>query len=253
MTFDVAAQAYDQFMGRFSEPLAIGFADFTGVRAGQRALDVGCGPGALTARLVERLGADGVSAVDPSTSFVAALAERLPEVDVHAGAAEDLPFGDSVFDVVACQLVVHFMADPLAGLREMRRVCRPGGTVAACVWRRSGLGVGPLTTFWQAVGDLNPSATGEDARPGTGEGELARLMVEAGLRDTVATLLTVSVRFETFAQWWEPYTFGVGPAGEYVKALDDAGCEAVRARCEDLLPPAPFEVSGSAWAVRAHA
>jgi SAM-dependent methyltransferase len=253
VTFDVAAQAYGRFMGRFSEPLAVEFADFCGARPGQRALDVGCGPGALTAQLVDSLGADRVCAVDPSASFVQALGERLPGVDVRAGVAEDLPFGDSVFDLALCQLVVHFMSDPVAGLREMRRVSHPGGTVAAAVWRRSGLGVGPLTTFWQAAGDVDPSVAGERERPGTREGDLARLMSEAGLREPVTTLLTVSARFDTFEEWWEPYTYGIGPSGEYAMSLSEEQREAVRARCLQLLPPAPFEVSGSAWAVRAHA
>jgi SAM-dependent methyltransferase len=184
---------------------------------------------------------------------VQALGERLPGVDVRTGVAEDLPFGDSVFDLALCQLVVHFMSDPVGGLGEMRRVCRPGGTVAAAVWRRSGLGVGPLTTFWQAAGDVDPSVTGERERPGTREGDLARLMTEAGLHDPVTTLLTVSARFDTFEEWWEPYTYGIGPSGEYAMSLGAEQREAVRARCQELLPPAPFEVRGSAWAVRAHA
>ncbi len=142
MTFNVAADAYGKFMGQYSEPLAVPFADAAGVRAGQRALDVGCGPGALTAQLVERLGADAVSAIDPSPPFVAAMRERFPAVDVHAGVAEMLPFPDDDFDLALAQLVVHFMDDPVAGLREMARVTRPGGSIAACVWDHAG-GGGP--------------------------------------------------------------------------------------------------------------
>jgi trans-aconitate methyltransferase len=76
VTFDVTADSYARFMGRFSEPLAVQFAKLAGVRAGQRVLDVGCGPGALTAQLVERLGAGAVWAIDPSGSFVAAVRAR---------------------------------------------------------------------------------------------------------------------------------------------------------------------------------
>jgi SAM-dependent methyltransferase len=253
VTFDVAAEAYGQFMGRFSEPLADQFATFSGVHTGQRAVDVGCGPGALTARLVEQLGPQNVSAIDPSAPFVESLAARLPGVDARTGAAEQLPYPDRAFDLATCQLVVHFMADPVAGLREMGRVCRPGGTVSACVWSGSGRGMGPLATFWNAAADLDPAAPREDDRPGTAEGDLARLMGEAGLRDPVTELLSVTVLFDTFDQWWEPYTFGVGPAGEYVKVLDDDARAAVRARCAELLPSAPFEMTASAWAVRAHA
>src|SRR3954463_15296016 len=151
MTFDVAADAYDRFMGRYSTLLAPVFADFAGVRGGQRAVDVGCGPGALTAVLAARLGEEAVAAAEPSESFAAAARERHPEADVRQAAAEALPFGDDAFDVAVSQLVVNFMADPVAGLREMARVTRPRGTVAACVWDHAG-GRTPLAPFWRAAG-----------------------------------------------------------------------------------------------------
>jgi ubiquinone/menaquinone biosynthesis C-methylase UbiE len=119
MSFEVSADAYGRFMGRFAEPLAVQFAALAGVSAGQRVLDVGCGPGALTAELARRLGPESVSAVDPSESFVAALRERLPAVEVARASAATLPFPDGGFDAVLAQLVVHFMADPVAGLTEM--------------------------------------------------------------------------------------------------------------------------------------
>ncbi|HSR26233.1 MAG TPA: class I SAM-dependent methyltransferase, partial [Candidatus Eisenbacteria bacterium] len=138
MTFDVSGDAYARFMGRFSEPLAARFADLADLRTGQNALDVGCGPGALTAELVRRLGAAAVSAIDPSPPFVEAVRARFPAVDARRGAAERLPFPADGFDHVMAQLVVHFMTDPVAGLREMARVARPAGTVAACVWDHAG-------------------------------------------------------------------------------------------------------------------
>src|SRR5215213_2704780 len=116
--FRVAAASYDRFMGRYSTPLAPQLADLAGIAAGQRVLDVGCGPGALTAELVRRVGADAVSAVDPSEPFVAAAIERNPGVDVRQGSAEQLPFPDDGFDASLAQLVVHFMAGPAAGLAE---------------------------------------------------------------------------------------------------------------------------------------
>jgi ubiquinone/menaquinone biosynthesis C-methylase UbiE len=99
--------------------------------AGDRALDVGCGPGALTAELVARLGAARVAAVEPSETFAAACRDRLPGVDVRRAAAEALPFADGTFDRVLAQLVVTFVTDPPAGVRVMRRVARGDGTVAA--------------------------------------------------------------------------------------------------------------------------
>lgn len=252
VTFNVTAGSYDRFMGRFSGPLAVQFARLAGVRAGQRVLDVGCGPGALTAQLAERLGAGAVSAVDPSGSFVAAARARFPEADVRSGAAERLPFPDGSFDIALAQLVVHFMTDPVSGLREMARVTRPGGVVAACVWDHAG-GGGPLATFWRAVHDIDPHARDEAELAGAREGHLAELCEEAGLDHIERSWLTVSVRFTTFADWWEPYTLGVGPAGAYVTQLDQARREALRNRCAQLLPPAPFQVTASAWCVRARA
>src|SRR6266487_2614577 len=248
MSFDVSADAYARFMGRYSEPLAVRFADLAGVRRGQRVLDVGCGPGALTAELVRRLGSAGVCAVEPSPSFVAAVRERVPGVDVRPSAAEQLPFPDGAFDAVLAQLVVHFMADPMAGLREMGRVTRRGGVVAACVWDHGG-GRGPLTVFWRAVRELDPSAADESGLAGVGEGQLAGLFGQARLAGADATTLTVRVSCATFGQWWQPFTLGVGPAGDYVASLTTRRRELLRARCRELLGEGPFDVSATAWAV----
>jgi ubiquinone/menaquinone biosynthesis C-methylase UbiE len=136
--FAVGADAYDRFMGRYSAPLAPVFAEFAAVVDGQRVLDVGCGPGALTAELTKRLGPTAVCAVDPSAAFVAAVHARYPAVDVRRATAEHLPFEDGVFDATLAQLVVHFMDDPVSGLREMARVTRQRGVVAACVWDHHG-------------------------------------------------------------------------------------------------------------------
>jgi len=234
-------------MGQYSEPLAVRFADLAGVRPGQRVLDVGCGSGALTAELVSRTGADAVSAVEPSASFAAAVRERLPGVDVRLAAAEGLPFGDGVFDAALAQLVIHFMADPVMGLREMGRVTRPGGVVSACVWDHAG-GRGPLTAFWSAVRELDPAADDESGLAGVREGHLAGLFAQAGLGRAQATTLTVRVRHASFEQWWEPFTRGVGPAGTYVASLAPDRRDALREQCRRLLPAGPIEISATAWA-----
>jgi SAM-dependent methyltransferase len=247
VSFDVSADAYGQFMGRYSEPLAALFADLAGIRPGQRALDVGCGPGALTAELARRLGGDAVCAVDPSQPFAAAIGERCPGVDVRLAAAEQLPFGDGAFDAAMAQLVVHFMTSPVTGLAEMGRVTRPGGMVAACVWDHAG-GRGPLATFWQAVRELDPLAHDESGLAGVREGHLVQLFGQAGLSVTRATALTVEVQHSTFDHWWQPFTLGVGPAGAYVASLDPEHRAALRQRCQAKLPP-PVNVSATAWAV----
>jgi SAM-dependent methyltransferase len=250
MSFDVTATSYAAFMGRYSEPLADAFVEVADLEAGQRALDVGCGPGVLTEQLVARLGAAAVAAIDPSPSFVAATRERFPEADVRSGAAEQLPFADNAFDAALAQLVVHFMADPVRGLAEMARVTRPGGLVAACVWDHAGDG-GPLSLFWRAVHDVDPGAGDESGLAGSREGHLAELCRAAGLPHPESSSLAVQVGFASFEQWWEPFTLGVGPAGAYVAGLDPEARSQLADRCAQRLPDPPFEVTASAWAVTA--
>lgn len=251
MSFAVTAEAYDRFMGRYSTPLAPVFADFADVSTGHQVLDLGAGTGALTAELARRVGPSAVTAVDPSKSFVVALADRQPSVTVRQARAEELPFADETFDGVLAQLVVHFMDDPVAGIGEMARVARPGGVVAACVWDHGGEH-GPLSTFWAIARELDPAVEDEGHLAGTTEGELARLFDAAGMLATEDAVLSVEVHHPTFDDWWEPYTLGVGPAGAYVASLDDEHRQRLRERCEDELK-APFVLSARAWATRARA
>jgi SAM-dependent methyltransferase len=244
----VTSDAYGRFMGRYAEPLAPPFADLARVGEGQRVLDVGCGPGALTAVLADRVGVGAVCAIDPAPPFVAATTERLPGVDVRQGRAEELPYDDAAFDAALAQLVVHFMQDPVAGLGEMRRVTRPGGVVAACVWDH-GSGRGPLTPFWSVVGELWPDVRGESFDAGVREGHLVRLAEEAGLCDVEQSELTVTVSYQSFEEWWTPYTQGVGPAGEWLARLDTERRERLRGTCAERLPQVGFEVTATAWAV----
>ena len=248
MSFEVTADAYDRFMGRFSRPLAGEFLAWAGAGDGPPVLDVGSGAGALTSRLVDALGAHRVTAVDPSATFTAQLRDRLPGVEVVLAPAERLPFGDETFGAAYAQLVVHFMTDPVAGLAEMARVVRPGGTVAACVWDfAEGSPIGP---FWAAAQEADPDAPTETRRPGTAEGELARFAREAGLRDVSEGWVAVTVPVATFEEWWEPFTLGVGPAGDYVAGLSPDARERLREACRRRLPEPPFEVTARAWAVR---
>ena len=251
MSFFAGADAYDRFMGRYSVLLAPHLADFAGIAAGQRVLDVGCGPGALTTELVRRLGPEAVSAVDPSEPFVAAARERHPGVDVGRASAEQLPFSDDEFDAALAELVVHFMADPVVGLGEMARVTREDGVVAACVWDHGG-GRSPLSLFWAAAHELDPGIEDESRLAGSREGHLAELFEAAGVRDIEGTLLSLTVEHATFDDWWEPYTLGVGPAGAYVAGLDAKSRARLRELCREMLPEAPFVLTAAAWAARGH-
>ena len=249
MSFDVAADAYDRYMGRYSVLLAPQLADFAGVGSGQRVLDVGCGPGALTGELVTRVGVSAVAAVDPSAPFVAAVRERYPGVEVLQASAEALPFPDLTFDAALAQLVVHFMPDPTKGLREMARVSRPDGVVAACVWDHAG-DQGPLNLFWREARALDPEIEDESELPGVREGHLAELFEAAGLHKLEATVLWTSVEHASFEAWWEPFTKGVGPGGSYLAGLSPDRQVELREQCRARIPTTPFVVTARAWTVR---
>jgi len=246
MSFHVGADAYWRFIGRYSELLAVELADYAGVAPGQTALDVGCGPGALSAVLVERLGPERVAALDPSEPFVDAARTRLPGVDIRLASAEAIPFDDNSFDVALAELVVHFMSNPVAGITEMARVTKTGGTIAACVWDYGG-DTGALSPFWKMARTLDPGVDDESGLAGVRQGQLAELFRAAGLRDIRSTALTVRVDFESFEQWWEPFTLRVGPAGAYVQGLSDDARGELKRRCEKSLPSASFTIAASAW------
>lgn len=251
MSFDVAAAAYDRFMGRWSTQLCAPFLDLLGIaaqRPGLAVLDVGTGPGTLLGEIVARVGADRVAAVDPSPSFVDAAKARHPAVDVRMGRADALPWPDASFDVVVAQLVVHFLGqDPHPSLAELVRVCKHGGAVAASVWDFGG-GRGPVSLFWEAARSVDPAVTGEGRLPGARAGHLAELFGDVGLQHLVTAELEATLTFETFGAWWEPFTLGVGPAGAYALSLDPARLGQVREACRARLPDPPFDVRAVAWA-----
>jgi ubiquinone/menaquinone biosynthesis C-methylase UbiE len=248
--FTTAAGNYDRHIGRYGPVLAPELIAAADVRPGEHVLDVGCGPGALTAVLL-KLGAV-VTAVDPSEPFVTACTERNPAAEVRQAAAEDLPFEADRFDAALAQLVVNFMQDAPAGLAEMARVTRPGGVVAACMWDIPGGGMTMLSTFWRAVRTVDPGTEGETARVGVREGQIAELLEGAGLEDVRSGTLATSAHYEGFDDFWEPFTFAVGPAGSYLRKLPADGQAAVRSECFALLgePGGPFDLDARAWYAR---
>ena len=238
----VSEHAYDNFMGRFSTRLAPVFADFAGVAASDRVLDVGAGTGALTAELVRRRA--HAAAAEPSASFVAALRARFPEVDAREAGAEDLPWPDASFDTALAQLVVAFMSDAPAGIGEMRRVVRPGGTVAICMWDREGMEM-------LAAIDRTRSALGaepEGARPYRTREDLEGLIGPGA----ESRLLEVEASYEDFEDFWSALAGGAGPAGVWAASLDDEQRAAARVELHSQLgePAGPFALIGRAWAVR---
>ena len=251
MGFNATRDAYDRYMGRYSDQLAITFLSFTGGEPGQRALDIGCGPGALTHVLATGLGPGQVAAADPSDSFVAACSERVPRADVRRAVAAQLPWIDATFDLVVSQLVLNFLPDPDAGVAEMLRVVRHGGTVAACTWDYAD-GMAMLRTFWDAARDVDPEAP-DEARTMrfTTERELAELWEHAGLTDIRTRSLEVSTEYADFDDYWHPFLLGIGPGGEYAASLDAGRLERLRDGCFRRLgaPDGAFTLSARAVAV----
>jgi ubiquinone/menaquinone biosynthesis C-methylase UbiE len=253
-TFAVSGNAYDSFMGRYSRPLAVQFADFAGVgmAPGQWALDVGCGPGALTGELVRRLGAGQVAACDPSPPFVEACRGRHPAVDVRAGSAEELPFDDASFDVALSQLVLHFVSDPAAAGTQMARVVRPGGTVASCVWDFD-QEMQMLRAFWDAAVSLDHDAPEERRVMRFGRsGEISQWLADAKLVDITETALTVTSTYSGFDELWAGFLAGIGPAGSYCIGLLPEHREALRVAMYRRLgePAGPITLSAGALAAR---
>jgi SAM-dependent methyltransferase len=243
--FDVSDTAYDNFMGRFSIPLAPVFADFAGAGAGSRVLDVGAGTGALTAELARR-GAT-VAAVDPSPPFAASLARRFPGVDVRESPAESLPWPDESFDAALAQLVVTFMRDAPAGLAEMRRVVRRGGTVAACMWDREGMEM--LAAINRTQAKLDPSKpTPEQLTTYRTREEIERLMGEG----VEIEPLEVEATYGGFDELWSSVLNGAGPAGSWAKTLEGSRLDAARAELYRQVgePSGAFTLGGRAWAGR---
>lgn len=248
--FVAPAEQYDRFMGRYTPTLAAALVDAAGVGSGMRVVDVGCGPGGLTSELSRRAGARNVAAIDPAAQFVAACQERHPEADVRQGVAEELPWADGQFDAALSSLVIGFMRDPDRGVREMARVTRPGGTVAACMWDIAGGGMTMLRLFWSAARQVDPGVEGERRMAGTEEGDIVVRFERAGLADVIGTALTARADYAGFDDFWEPFTFAVGPAGHYLASLPDAQQAQIRELCRAELPEGPFSLDARAWCAR---
>jgi ubiquinone/menaquinone biosynthesis C-methylase UbiE len=251
VTFGIAGDSYDRFMGRYSRELAPRFVAFAGLGPGMRALDVGCGSGLLAAALAGRLGAANVAAADPSEPLLAACADRVPHADVRRASAEELPWPDESFDAVLSQLVLNFVPDADAAVAEMCRVVAPGGIVASCTWNHMG-GMQMLRTYWDAAVELDPRAPDESDMRYCSREELAALWERHGLDDVETAPLDVQVGYDSFDDYWEPFTLGVGPAGAYCASLEPEQREALRESCFGRLgsPAGRFSLTARACAVR---
>jgi SAM-dependent methyltransferase len=251
--FRTPADAYDRHIGRYGRDLARALIAAAGVAEGSCALDVGCGPGALTAELVALLGPERVAAVEPSPPFADACRRRLPGVRVEVAPAEALPFGDAAFDHALAQLVVNFMTDPPAGVAEMRRVTRRGGLVSAAVWDYAGE-MTLLRRFWDAAVTVDPSAAARDegrSMPFCTSDALGELWSAAGLDEVTVAPVVVAARYAGFEDLWQPLELGVGPSGAYAAALAPDRRAALREELRQRLGIGddPFRLTARAWIV----
>src|SRR5918997_1564009 len=180
----------------------------------------------------------------PSSSRRAGSAIPVP---TSVRVAESLPWQDGDFDVALSSLVVAFMGDADQGVREMVRVTRPGGTVAVCMWDIAGGGMTMLRMFWTAVRRIEPQAQGERQRAGTTEGDIAERFRRACLQGVADGTLEVSAEYSGFDDFWEPFTFAVGPAGEHVASMTDDQRAAVREALRADLPESRFSLPARAW------
>ena len=251
------ATAYERFMGRWSSRLAPGFVDAVlgpaAADAPSSVVDVGCGTGNLSMELVSRWPTTRVVGIDPSPPFVEAARSRLPtdRARVVVGSAMELPEPDASADAALAMLVLNFVPDPVAGAAEMARVTRPGGVVGAAVWDYGG-GMAMLRTFWDAAAALFPRANAVDealARPAQAGG-LEALFAAAGITGLEGGLLEVPMRFDSLEDYWAPFLDGVGPGGDFVRALDAQGREALRAELGRRLGSGAIEMTSTARWVR---
>jgi hypothetical protein len=142
------------------------------------------------------------------------------------------------------------MRDPEQGVREMARVTRPGGVVAACMWDIAGGGMTMLRLFWTAVREVDPDAQGERRMAGTVEGDIVERLERAGLDDVTGSALIASADYGGFDDFWEPFTLAIGPAGQYLRSLTDDRRAIVREACRAVLPDQPFTLDARTWCAR---
>ncbi len=222
---------YEGLMGRHSRKLAPLFADFVQIRDQGSLLDIGCGTGSLTQVLAERTHAAKIVGIDPNQPFVDHARARFSHdkrITIDQGSAVALPYADKSFDQSMSLLVLMFIADADKAVTEMKRVTKPGGTVAACVWHREGHIMS--STYWEEAVKLDPSAEGSAEKLSTPyyEGKLADQWRKHGFKDVVETPITIQMEFKSFDDYWNPLLTGTGPAGVYTVGLPEDKREKLR-------------------------
>jgi SAM-dependent methyltransferase len=257
------APSYERLMGRWSRRLAAPFLEFAAIGTPAAILDVGCGTGSLTLALAEAVPGAHITGIDVSPAFVDYARSRTSDrrLKFEQGDAVALPYADQAFDATLSLLVLNFIPAAPRAIREMVRVTRPGGVAAAAVWDFRG-GLPHQRVFLDTAAAID-SRRGDELRakvlatPLIGPGELAAAWREAGLRRVEQTELAIRLEFQSFADYWEPWTGGAGTVAPYIASLD----QATKASIVDHLRRAylaggedgPRSFAAIAWAVRGFA
>lgn len=247
---------YERYMGRWSRRVAPAFLAWLDLPPGRRWLDVGCGTGALGAAILQQCAPAQVTGVEPSAGFLqkarASMGERM---QLHQGKAEAIPLPDGAADAVVSGLVLNFVPDAPAALREMARVAAPQGTVAAYVWDYA-QGMDLMRHFWEAAAAVEPAAAQLDQGlryPVCHPDALRALFAGAGLQRVEVTAIEIPTVFEDFDAYWEPFLGGAGTAPAYAVSLAPDARERLR---QALRARVPIDADGAirlqarAWAVR---
>jgi SAM-dependent methyltransferase len=254
----VNAEAYEQFMGRWSRLMAAPFIEFAGIVDEGRLLDIGSGTGSLSFEVVQRRKNVHVVGIDPSKEFVEYSSGTNPEPDrisFEIGDALRLPFADATFDSSLSLLVFNFIPDPRRALHEVQRVTKPGGVIAAAVWDY-GREMRMLRTFWDAAASIDERAgkLDEAGMPLCQRDELSGLWEQGGLTSVVEQPLDIEMRFLSFEDYWHPFLLQQGPAGAYASTLDSDTLDRLRTELACRLSVSekgiPFILPARAWAVR---
>ena len=253
-----SASAYERFMGRWSRELARAFVLWLGVSPGRHWLEVGCGTGALTSGILEIGHPASVVATDSSEQFIEHARAALPDhrVQFLTARAGKLPTKAAGYDVVASSLVLNFLPDPAAALREMKSLAAEDGVVAACLWDYAG-GMQFLRRFWDAAVELDPAARQYDEGerfPVCSPSALEAAFREAGFSRVGVEALEVATRFQDFDDYWTPFVGGPGPAPGYLSSLPAPRQQDLARRLAATLPrneDGSIALTAKAWAVRA--
>ena len=253
-----AGDSYERYMGRWSRLVAAHFLDWLAAPADAAWLDLGCGTGALTQTILARATPRSIVAIDQSADFVAharaATSDQRVRMRFDVADAQKLPLPDASVDVAASALMLNFVPDRVAALREMQRVARPGGPISFYVWDYPGGGMGLLRAFWTAAIALDETVAelGEGRRlPFCNPEGLAALCLEAGLPPVTVAPIEIETRFASFEEYWYGFTLGTGPAPGYCVSLPEDKRAALKERLkQNVGGDGPVSFVARAWAVK---